>query len=76
MFNSSQMSVKVLSRLSGNIVPSSSCSMPPIKPTVLWPKSYRYLIASESLFGDSQVVYKTTKSIENGSSVYIEEETV
>ena len=31
---------------------------------------------SDSLFGDSQVVYKTTKSIENGSSVYIEEETV
>jgi len=34
MFSASQMSVKVLSRLSGNIVPSSSCSMPPIKPTV------------------------------------------
>lgn len=33
-------------------------------------------VTSESLFGDSQVVYKTTKSIENGSSVYIEEETV
>jgi len=35
-------------RTSGNIVPSSSCSMPPIKPTVLWPKSYRYLIASDT----------------------------
>ena len=33
-------------------------------------------VTSDSLFGDSQVVYKTTKSIENGSSVYIEEETV
>lgn len=35
-----------------------------------------YEVTSNSLFGDSQVVYKTTKSIENGSSVYIEEETV
>lgn len=33
-------------------------------------------VTSDSLFGDSKVVYKTTKSIENGSSVYIEEETV
>lgn len=33
-------------------------------------------VTSDSLFGDSRVVYKTTKSIKNGLGVYIEEETV